>query len=219
MAVARDGSPVELYLRLPPRGEAELVHEAIPDGAEILELGCGVGRVTHELLRLGHPVVAVDESPEMLEHVRGAATMCARIEEVDLQRQFPCVLLMSNLVNTDPAERTPLLAACARHVAADGVVLIERHEPDWHPSDGGGGQLGDLTISLEDVRHEESTVSATVRYDAGDATWSHPFTAYVLDDAEVEASLADVGLTLDAKLDDAGRWVAAVPILRDIVAA
>lgn len=219
MAVARDGSPVELYLRLPPRGEAELVHEAIPDGAEIVELGCGVGRVTHELLRLGHSVVAVDESPEMLEHVRGAATVCARIEELDLQRRFPCVLLMSNLVNTDPAERTAFLAACARHVAADGVVLIERHEPDWSPSEGKSGELGDLTISLEDVRHDEGTVSATVRYEGGDAAWSHPFTAYVLDDAELEASLAQAGLKLEAVLDDGGRWVAAVPILRDIVAA
>ena len=67
-----------------------------------------------------------------------------------------------------------------------------------------------LTISLEDLHHEEGTVSASVRYEAGDATWSHAFTAYVLDDAELDASLAAVGLKLDAVLDDAGRWVAAV---------
>jgi SAM-dependent methyltransferase len=217
--VARDGSPVELYLRLPPRDEADIVHGAISAGAEILELGCGVGRVTHELARLGHPVVAVDESPEMLEHVRGAATVCARIEELDLARRFPCVLLMSNLVNTEPAERSAFLAACARHVAHDGVVVIERHEPDWRPAEGNGAQIGDLTVALENVRHEEGTVTATVRYDAGEATWRHSFTAYVLDDAELRASLEDAGLELEAVLDDAGRWVAAAPILRDIVAA
>jgi SAM-dependent methyltransferase len=210
VTVARDGSPVDLYLRLPPRGEAELVHEASPAGAEILELGCGVGRVTHELLRLGHPVVAVDEAPEMLQHVRRATTVCSRIEELELGRRFPCVLLMSNLVNTDPAERAAFLAACARHVALDGLVLIERHEPDWDPGDGSGGQVGDLTVSLRDVRHENETVSATVRYEAADATWRHAFTAYILDDAELDASLAEVGLKLDAVLDDAGRWVAAV---------
>ena len=161
MAAARDGSPVELYLRLPPRGEAELVHDAIGDDVEILELGCGVG----------------------------------------------------------PTERASFLAACARHVAADGVVLIERHEPDWNPSEGSGGRLGDLSIWLEDVRQEGGTVSATVRYEGGDEVWSHPFTANVLDDAELNASLGEVGLKLDAVLDDAGRWVAATPILRDIVAA
>jgi SAM-dependent methyltransferase len=209
MAVARDGSPVELYLRLPPRGEAELVHEAIPAGAEILELGCGVGRVTRELLRLGHPVVAVDESQEMLEHVHGATTVCARIEELDLRRRFPCVLLMSNLVNTEPVERAAFLAACARHVADDGVVLLERHEPGWHPVEENGGQVGDLTVSLEDVRHERGAVSATVRYDAGDATWRHSFTAYVLDDADLRSSLAAAGLELERVIDDAGRWVTA----------
>ena len=71
MSVAPDGTPVDLYLMLPPGGEAEIVDAAVPEGAEILELGCGPGRVTHELLRLGHPVVGVDESSAMLAHVRG----------------------------------------------------------------------------------------------------------------------------------------------------
>jgi hypothetical protein len=51
--VAPDGSPVEIYRRLPPGGEAELIHGGVAPGASILELGCGAGRVTHELLRLG----------------------------------------------------------------------------------------------------------------------------------------------------------------------
>jgi SAM-dependent methyltransferase len=209
VTVARDGSPVELYLRLPPRGEAELVHAAIPAGAEILELGCGVGRVTHELLRLEHPVVAVDESAEMLEHVHGATTVCARIEDLVLRRRFACVLLMSNLVNTDPGERAAFLAACTRHVASDGVVLIERHEPGWQPRDGSGGRLGDLTVALEGVRRDGGVVNATVRYEAGDTTWRHDFTAYILTDAELATSLAAAGLDLDGVLDESGRWVAA----------
>ena len=63
---------MELYSLLPPMGEPEIVHAAIPAGAGILELGAGAGRVTHRLLELGHPVVAVDESAEMLARVRGA---------------------------------------------------------------------------------------------------------------------------------------------------
>src|SRR5919198_5137029 len=51
--VAPDGSPVEIYRRLPATGEPELIHGAIPAGASILELGCGAGRITHELIRLG----------------------------------------------------------------------------------------------------------------------------------------------------------------------
>ena len=40
-------SPVKLYARMPTFGEPELIHEAIPAGAEILELGSGAGRMTH----------------------------------------------------------------------------------------------------------------------------------------------------------------------------
>jgi SAM-dependent methyltransferase len=84
--VAPDGSPVEIYRRLPPGGEAELIHGAVGRHASILELGCGAGRVTHELVRLGHWVTAVDESAEMLAHVRGAEVVETVIEELDLGR-------------------------------------------------------------------------------------------------------------------------------------
>src|SRR3979411_574152 len=82
--VTPDGRAVDFYARMTAMGEPEIVHAAIPAGVSILELGCGAGRVTHPLVALGHPVVAVDESPEMLAHVRGAETVCARIEELAL---------------------------------------------------------------------------------------------------------------------------------------
>lgn len=88
MTVAADGSPVELYARMPTFGEPELIHAAIPAGAEILELGSGAGRMTHRLLELGHPVTAVDSSAEMLAHVRGAQTVRSQIEGLDLGRRF-----------------------------------------------------------------------------------------------------------------------------------
>ncbi|MGX1482605.1 cyclopropane fatty-acyl-phospholipid synthase-like methyltransferase [Streptomyces griseus] len=49
-------------------------------GASILELGCGAGRVTHPLVARGFEVTAVDESPGMLERVRGARTVLSPIE-------------------------------------------------------------------------------------------------------------------------------------------
>ena len=213
MGTAPDGSPVELYLQLPAGGEAELVHGAIPDGADILELGCGVGRVTHELVRLGHPVVAVDESAEMLAHVRGAETVRSRIEDLRLDRRFACVLMMSHLVNTEDSQRSAFLTTAARHVEPDGVVLIEKYDPAWQPEEGSSHRRGDVLISLEDLRIGPDHFSATARYQLGDKTWRQPFTAWILDDRQLAESLAAARLELLHPLDDSGRWVAARPIL------
>ena len=51
----RDGrgtgrQPVGLYARLPEMGEGEVVAAVLPAGASLLELGCGAGRITQQLL-------------------------------------------------------------------------------------------------------------------------------------------------------------------------
>jgi hypothetical protein len=48
--ISPDGSAVELYARLPENHTAAtVIHQAIPAGATVLELGAGTGRVTHPL--------------------------------------------------------------------------------------------------------------------------------------------------------------------------
>lgn len=105
--ITPDGCAVDFYALMPAFGEPAIVHDAAGPGASILELGSGAGRVTHPLVALGHPVVAVDESPEMLAHVRGTETVQARIEDLALDRRFDAVLLASHLINADaPTMRT-----------------------------------------------------------------------------------------------------------------
>ncbi len=78
-AVAPDGCPVAIYRRFPPAGEPEIIHGAVPAGCDVLELGGGAGRITHALTELGHHVGAVDNSPDMLESVRGTETILATL--------------------------------------------------------------------------------------------------------------------------------------------
>jgi SAM-dependent methyltransferase len=114
---------------LQPTGEPEIVHAAVPAGGSILELGAGAGRVTHPLVALGHPVVAVDESAEMLAHIRGAETVQAEIQDLDLGRRFDVVLLASFLVNTDDRDlQRRFLQACSRHLRDDGCLLVQRRD-------------------------------------------------------------------------------------------
>lgn len=213
MTRAPDGSPVELYARMPTFAEPELVHAAIPVGAEILELGSGAGRMTHRLVELGHPVTAVDNSPDMLSHVRGADTVLAEIEGLDLGRRYPCVLLASNLIDVDDLERAAYLATCARHVARDGVVLIQRYDPAWADDPGPTDvERGGVRIRVLEARRDGRHLTATVEYETGGQTWRHgPFTATILGDAELERRLEASGLRLDHWLDDRRTWLAARP--------
>jgi 2'-5' RNA ligase len=215
-----DGSPVELYARMPTFGEPEIVHDAIPDRTDILELGAGAGRMTHRLLELGHPVVAVDSSAEMLSHVRGAETVHAAIEGLDLRRNFGCVLLASQLVNVDDdRQRAAFLETCTRHVAPDGVVLVQRYDPAWaddpQPSE---SERDGIVFRMIDPQRDGERLRATVEYDLDGRRWRHgPFTSRILDEAELEARLGVAGLRLDRWLDERRTWLAATP-LHDISA-
>jgi SAM-dependent methyltransferase len=212
--ITPDGSAVELYTLLPPGDGPKIVHGAIADGASILELGAGVGRMTHALLEYGHPVVAVDESPEMLERIRGAETIQAKIQELDLGRRFDAVLLASHFINVpDEAFRLRLLHTCRRHVDEGGCVLIERHKPAWFNEAVAGERVqGAIASRLRDVsRPGPGLLSATVEYQVGESVWAQRFTARRVDDAELAGALAEAGLAFDAYLNDDRTWVRAVP--------
>jgi spermidine synthase len=127
--ITPDGCAVDLYRVLPAMGEPEIVHGAIPAGAGILELGAGAGRVP---ACAEHPVVAVDESAEMLAWVRGAGTVLAKIQNLRLHRRVDVVLLASFLVNVpDRALRQRFLTTCRDHVREGGCVVVQRHSPGW----------------------------------------------------------------------------------------
>jgi SAM-dependent methyltransferase len=211
--ITPDGCAVEFYARMTALGEPAIVHDALRPGASILELGSGTGRITHPLVALGHPVVAVDESPEMLAHVRGAETVCSRIEDLTLGRRFDAVLLASHLINADPATRTAFLAACRRHVADDGYVIIQQHPPEWFSAVADGQSTRDgIIFRMRDVsRPAPNLVTATVEYVDGLQRWTQTFTATRLDETELAAVLADAGLRLDRYLTDDRGWFRVVP--------
>jgi SAM-dependent methyltransferase len=211
--ITPDGCSVEFYARMTALGEPAIVHDAIRPGASILELGSGTGRITHPLAALGHRVVAVDESPDMLAYVRDAETVCSRIEDLALGRRFDAVLLASHLINADTATRSAFLAACRRHVADDGCVIIQQFAPEWFSAAADTESTRDgIILRMRDVsRPAPNLVSATVEYVDGDQRWTQTFTATRLDEAELAAVLADAGLRLDRYLTEDHAWLRAVP--------
>lgn len=217
-AITPDGSPVEFYRLVPVENEPDLVAAEVPSGGSVLDLGAGVGRVTHALVERGYEVVAVDESAEMLAEVRGAETVCTRIQDLRLGRRFDGVLLASNLVHTaDEDDRRGLLEACARHVEPEGAVLIQWTPPERHDAFqvGRGRTRNGLRVELAALEHvSPGVVNATMRYTHGDVEWSQSFTSRRLSDEQLEAALREAGLRLDRFLTDDRGWLRAVP-LRD----
>jgi SAM-dependent methyltransferase len=211
-AITPDGCPVELYALLRPHGEQLIIHDAVSAGATILELGAGTGRITHELLALGHQVVAVDESREMLGHIHGAHTIAARIEDLALPEQFDAVVLMSYLVNVpDAALRAAWLRTCHRHVAVDGCVILQRHTPAWFDQAKPSERTEDgVVFRLADVaRPAPDLLSITMEYEHDGRRWRHSFTHCRMDDDQLRADLSRTGLLMDSVLTQDRAWIRA----------
>lgn len=210
--IAADGSPVEVYRRLPPNGEAEIVDAVVPIGATVLELGAGAGRVTRRLVALGHPVVAVDESAAMLaalEGLEGVERVQSGIEDLDLGRRFPVVLLGSHLVNSLSPVRDRFLHTARRHAAPGGDVMIEVYPPAVRWEVGRSSLLGEVEVAFEAVRLDPPFVHATVAYTLDSRTWRQPFEAELLGEPALRAVLGGVGLAFDRWLDEKRGWLLA----------
>ncbi len=118
---------------------------ATAGGGEVLDLGCGTGRVALHLARRGHPVVGLDLDAELLAELdrRGEGlplrTVHADARDFDLNQRVPLVLApMQTLQLLDgPADRVACLRRVADHLEPGGrfaaSILEQMPEPDGSP--------------------------------------------------------------------------------------
>ena len=211
-----DGCSVELYRQLPYHGELEPIRASFESGSKVLELGCGTGRHTRQMLEWGAIVTAVDNSAEMLTAVPSEATkVLGNIESLELGEQFSLVVLASNLINHPAADvRQALLRVARRHLAIGGMVLVERHDPEWlaKAQVGKQGSVGGVSLFVEYAEREKELVRITLRYEIGNQAWRQSFEAVVLQEAEVEAMLAEAGFAGHTWLGSKRRWVQSLAV-------
>lgn len=211
--ITPDGCAVDLYLRLPVDNEPDVIASAAPPPATLLELGCGVGRVTRALAARGYEVTAVDESAAMLAHVTGGRAVHSRIETLELGETFDIVLLASFLVHSgDPEVRQALLSTCRRHVAAGGLVLIQREGAGWHDDVPRERPLLDGVARITGSTDIGDGVRAVhAEYVFPDARWTQTFLSRPLSPEQFTAALAGAGLTLERYLTPNNIWAVALP--------
>ena len=213
-AVTADGCPVEVYRRLPALGEPELVHAWAPPGARVLDLGAGVGRIADPLVELGHDVLAVDNSADMLAAVRRARTHLGEIAGLQLGELFDVVLLASHLVNTaDDGLRHALLATAAGHLAPGGRLLAQWHPPEWFDAlvvgEVRAGRVDAVGSRFSVAALDGGLLDAEVEYSIGGTRWVQRFRARRLSSSDLDVALAAAGLSPVPLDPDDPAWFAA----------
>ncbi len=135
-------------------------------GGEVLDLGCGTGRVALHLARRGHRVVGVDLEPAFLAALRERAaglpveTVHADAREFGLGRRVPLALAPMQTLQLldDAADRAACLRRVADHLEPGGrfaaSILEEMPEPDGAPP------------PLPDVREVEGWVYSSLAVEA-----------------------------------------------------
>jgi SAM-dependent methyltransferase len=102
------------------------------EGSPILDVGAGTGRVTLDLARRGHEVVALDLSAELLDALRDRAaglavtTVAADGRDFAIDRRFPLVIVpMQTLQLLGGADgRARFLTRAREHLAAGGLLAV-----------------------------------------------------------------------------------------------
>jgi SAM-dependent methyltransferase len=110
-------------------------------GGPVLDVGAGTGRVSLELARAGHEVVALDLDPELLDALRERAgtlpvqTVAADARAFDLGRRFPLILAPMQTVQLLEGAHDAFVERVAAHLAPGGVFAAALANPPEYEGD------------------------------------------------------------------------------------
>lgn len=111
----------------------------IPAGARILDLGCGYGRISIELARMGYNVVGLDFSDELLEIARGLAKdqnvkvdfVQGDMRQLDYGQEFNAVVSWGTSFGFfSDQENEHVLQLVSQSLTEDGRLLLDLHNRD-----------------------------------------------------------------------------------------
>jgi SAM-dependent methyltransferase len=123
-------------------------------GGPVLDVGAGTGRVSLDLARRGHEVVALDVDAELLAELRRRAngialsTAVADARDFALGRRFPLIIAPMQTVQLlgGPAGREGFLRCAREHLTDDGRIAVAIAEAidAYEVAEGGLGPLPDV---------------------------------------------------------------------------
>lgn len=98
----------------------------IPDGAYILDFGCGSGRDSKYFLKNGYKVKAIDGSIEMCklasEYI-GQEVQCMKFDELDDEETFDAIWACSSILHVEKEVLPEILRKMIRALKLNGVIF------------------------------------------------------------------------------------------------
>ena len=134
----------------------------------LLDAGCGTGRIAIKLARCGMNIVGVDLDARMLDRAREQAPdldwRLGDLATIDLGRAFDLILMAGNvMIFLTPGTEAQVLRNLARHLAPDGMLVA-------------GFQIGRAAFGL--AQYDASATAAGLVLRERWATWEGaPWTA------------------------------------------
>jgi SAM-dependent methyltransferase len=196
-----------------------LWEELAEDAEQILDLGCGTGRVALHLARRGHAVIGLEVAPELVAAFNERASELAAIavagdaREFSLDAKFDLVVAPMQLLQlfASGSERERCLGCVAAHLAPDGVAAFAIVEGIPDPVDG--------PPPLPDTREIDGWIYSSLPIEAGvdaDVLRARRLRQTVSPDGELSEELDEILLrmldrpTLEREAEAAGLQPAGV---------
>jgi SAM-dependent methyltransferase len=190
-----------------PAAVIALLSRVAGDGP-VLELGVGTGRLAVPIASSGRAVTGVDASTEMLERLRrrpGADAVQAvqgDMATIRVDKEFAAVIIAFSTLFLLPSQELQIrcLLNAARHLRADGVLILEAFVPDhsrWTRGQNVSvGRLEETSLDLHVGVHDAvEQVIRTQHLHFGDGTYGlRPNTLRYAWPAELDAMALVAGL-------------------------
>ena len=124
-------------------GEVDFIERLLPGRRlNILDAGCGTGRLAVEAVRRGHRATGVDLDPDMIERARVKDSriewICADLASVCVAGPFDVAVMAGNIpLFCSPGSQAAIIANLVAHLAPDGVLIcgfsVEKGEDAYSP--------------------------------------------------------------------------------------
>lgn len=119
------------------KAQADMLAAVIPDGAKVMDFGCGDGRVAIPMAALGYEVTAVDSSQRMLDRLTERApdvtTVQAAAEGIAAhlgRRRMDAVYCLAVLIHHSYTDCLNIVAKLRAATKLGGILVL-----DWPVSD------------------------------------------------------------------------------------